>query len=93
MLDVRLRQGAVGRSIFVAQNYLRGGEFFNPCYVRPGYALAPAVTNSYRTPYTPPILCAGSRKAEAAIVAGGDCLLGLARIHSRRDSCRTQVAR
>jgi len=43
------------------------GEFFNPCYVRSGYALAPAVTNLYRTPYTPPISCAGSTKAETKI--------------------------
>jgi len=46
-----------------------GGEFFNPCYVRSGYGLAPTVTNSYRTPYTPPIPCARSRKAETTITA------------------------
>jgi len=45
------------------------GEFFKPCYVRPGYALAPAVTNQFRSPYTPPIPCAGSGKAETIIAA------------------------
>jgi len=52
------------------------GEFFNPCYVRPGYALAPAVTNSYRTPYTPPIPCTEPTKAETIIAAVQTVLWG-----------------
>jgi len=71
---------------------LKGGEFFKPCYVRPGYALAPAVTNSYRTPYTPPYLLRRIQKGRDDRRRRADRLLGLARIQSTRDSCRTQVA-
>ena len=43
------------------------------------------------TPYTPPVLCAESRKAEAIIAAVGIRLLGLVQNEFERDRCRRRV--
>ena len=43
------------------------------------------------TPYTPPVLCVESKKAEAVIAAVGIRLLGLVRNEFQRASCRRRV--